>query len=102
MRRVVGGIPARYLVIAAATLALALILSLVVGRIGGGSNEASPQALQRIEAKNREAAMNAAAVQRAESEADAEAADREADLRDAGNDAAPLTRFEANEAADAR
>ena len=92
--------PARYLVLAGATLALAVVLVLIVGRIGGAPEGVSPQALQRIEARNRDAAMNAAAVQRAESEIQAAAADREADLRDSGNAAAPLTRFEtANQAA---
>lgn len=84
----------RSLVIAGAALALAILLVLIVGRIGGPGEGVTPEALQRIEAKNRKAAMQAAAVQRAESEAQAEAADREAALRDAGNAAAPLTRFE--------
>jgi hypothetical protein len=87
-------IPPRYLAMLAATLALAIVLSLIVGRLGGGAEGVTPEALQRIEAKNRKAAMRAAAAQRAESEASAQAADREAALREAGNDAAPLTRFE--------
>lgn len=92
----------RFLVLAGATLALALVLVLIVGRLGGPGEGVTPETLQRIEAKNRKAAMQAAAVQRAESEASAEAADREATLRDSGNAAAPLTRFETGNAAQTR
>lgn len=84
----------RYLILIAVPLALAVLLTLFIGRIGAPDDSLSPEALHRIEVQNRKAAMNAAAVQRAESQASAQAADREADLRDAGNDAAPLTRFE--------
>lgn len=93
-------LPARYFALLGAALVAALAFTLFVGRGGGAENSIAPEALQRVEAKNRNAAMEAASLQRAESEASAEAADREADLRDAGNDAAPLTRFETvNEAA---
>ena len=96
MRR---AIPTRLLVIVGAGMVLAVVVVLTVGRMGGAPEGVSAEAIQRIEAKNRGAAINAAAVQRAESEVQAEAADREADLRDSGNNAAPLTRFEtANEA----
>ena len=84
----------RILVIAGATFALAVGLVLIVGRIGGPGEGVTPETLQRIEAKNRKAAMEAAAVQRAESQEQAQAADREATLRDSSNAAAPLTRFE--------
>lgn len=95
MRQVVRrAIPGRLLVLGGMALALAIALVLVAGRIGAAPEGVSPQALQRIEAKNRGAAINAAVELRAESEVQAEAADREADLRDSGNNAAPLTRFE--------
>ena len=84
----------RYLVLIAVPVALAVLLALFIGRIGAPDDGLTPEALHRIEAQNRKAASQAAAVQRAESEASAQAADREADLRDAGNNAAPLTRFE--------
>ena len=96
-------LPARYVALLGAALVAALAFTLFVGRDSGGAeNSIAPEALQRVEAKNRNAAREAASLQRAESEASAEAADREADLRDAGNDAAPLTRFETVNGAEAR
>lgn len=86
--------PVRLLAMVAATFALAVLLTLIVGRIGGPGEGMTPEALHRIEAQNHKAAMAAAAVQRAESQVSAQAADREATLRDAGNVTAPLTRFE--------
>lgn len=105
MRRgVARRIPTRTLALIAATLALAMLLTLIVGRIGGPGEGMSPEALRHIEAQNRKAAISAAATQRAESQASAEAADREATRRDIGNEAATgLTRFETvNEGAAAR
>ena len=100
MRPAARRIPVRYFALVGAALVAALALALFIGRADGSDNSITAEALQRVEAKNRNAAIEAAALQRAQSEAEAEAADREADLRDAGNDAAPLTRFEtANEAA---
>lgn len=73
----------RYLAVAAGALVLAVALSLTVGRLGGPGEGMDPAALQRIVAKNKEAATQAAAAQRAESEASAEAADRAVDRREA-------------------
>ena len=65
--------PARTLAVASGALLVALLLSLTLGR---ASNEAPPPAaLDRIAAKNCNAAVAAAAAQRAESAEAAKAAD---------------------------
>jgi len=53
-----------------------------LGSFGGGSEALKPAALERINAKNSNAAAEAAALQRIESSKAAEAADREAQRRD--------------------
>jgi len=83
MMRRVRNIPRRFLAAGAATLVLALALVLTVGNLGGPAEGMNPAALEHIEAKNRRAALKAAAVQRIESAEAAEAADRAAALREA-------------------
>ena len=75
--------PRRYLAAGAGALVVAIALSVTVGRLRGSSEGVSPAQLERIVAKNRDAAREAAAVQRARSAVSAEAADKAVELREA-------------------
>ena len=83
MRRRLRNVPRRFLAAGAAAFALALALVLTVGSLRAPAEGMSPAALAHIQAQNRRAALKAAAVQRIESAAAAEAADRAAALREA-------------------
>lgn len=105
MRRRAGSVPGRFLLVGAATLALAVALVLTVGNLRAPAEGMTPAALQHIEAQNRRAAVKAATVQRIQSAKAAEAADRAVALNEAAGDAAAnaLVRFESREpAAEAR
>jgi len=69
--------------VAGGALLLALVLSLTVGPWGRSTEAPPPGAIEKIVAKNRAAAMTAAAAQRAESAKAAQAADLALDRRDA-------------------
>jgi hypothetical protein len=74
----------RLLVVGAGALVLVvLVLAMNLGSFGDGGEALEPAALERIDAKNSNAAAEAAALQRLESAQTAEAADREAQRRDA-------------------
>lgn len=72
----------RYLVVGAGALVLVVVLAMNLTSFGGGGEALKPAALERIDAKNSNAAAEAAALQRLESARAAEAADREAQRRD--------------------
>lgn len=93
--------PRRTSIALAGALLLALILSVTISRFGESSEAPPPAVIEKIAAKNRDAAVAAAAIQRAESEVAAEAADRAQDQREEAPAETPLARFDSAPAAPA-
>lgn len=93
--------PRRTSIALAATLLVALILSLTVGRFREPGEAPPPGAIEKIAAKNRNAAVTAAATQRAESAVAAEAADRAQEQREQAPSETTLARFDSAPAAPA-